>query len=201
MKRAGRQGAGQLERSGRRPHRQGGARAPAPLFGTSTAHRRAARRSVPPEALQAARRPLRVHALGRPGASIPVKAGSATSASKARPPTSAPCAPPSPGSATSSPPRRNAKTSSAPRAWCASTRRASPTLRSNCPASRSFAEAHGLEDERQAEQIAAYRAEYGRATERLRRRARLIARQLEALRWLENLVARRRRAEDSSRPG
>ena len=60
-----------------------------------------------------------------------------------------------------------------------------------------FSEAHGLEDERQADQIAAYEAEYGRATQRLRQRARLIARQLEALRWLEGLVAQSPKAGDS----
>jgi site-specific recombinase XerD len=61
------------------------------------------------------------------------------------------------------------------------------------PSLEAFAQAHGLEDERQADQIAAYEAhhgkEHGRATQRLRRRARLIARQLDALRWLEGLVA------------
>ena len=65
------------------------------------------------------------------------------------------------------------------------------------PSLEAFAEAHGLEDERQADQIAAYEAEYGRATQRLRRRARLIARQLEALRWLEGLVAQAPKAGDS----
>ncbi len=67
------------------------------------------------------------------------------------------------------------------------TRIADPSLQ--LPSLDAFAEAHGLEDERQADQIAAYEAEYGRATQRLRQRARLIARQLEALRWLEALVA------------
>ena len=75
------------------------------------------------------------------------------------------------------------------------TRIADPSL--ELPSLEAFAEAHGLEDERQADQIAAYEAEYGRATERLRRRARLIARQLEALRWLENLVAQSPKAGDS----
>lgn len=69
------------------------------------------------------------------------------------------------------------------------------------PSLEAFAEAHGLEDERQADQIAAYEAHYGndrgRATQRLRRRARLIARQLEALRWLESLVAQSPKAGDS----
>ena len=65
------------------------------------------------------------------------------------------------------------------------------------PSLEAFAEANGLEDERQADQIEAYEAEYGRATQRLRRRARLIARQLEALRWLEGLVAQSPKAGDS----
>ena len=65
------------------------------------------------------------------------------------------------------------------------------------PSLEAFAEAHGLEDERQADQMVAYEAEYGRATQRLRRRARLIARQLEALRWLEALVAQSPKAGDS----
>ena len=65
------------------------------------------------------------------------------------------------------------------------------------PSLEAFAEARGLEHERQAEQIAAYEAEFGRATQRLRRRARLIARQLDALRWLEGLVAQAPSAGDS----
>ena len=69
------------------------------------------------------------------------------------------------------------------------------------PSLEAFAEAHGLEDERQADQIAAYETHHcndrGRATQRLRRRARLIARQLEALRWLESLVAQSPKAGDS----
>jgi site-specific recombinase XerD len=79
------------------------------------------------------------------------------------------------------------------------TRIADPSL--ELPSLEAFAEAHGLEDERQADQVAAYEtafeAEYGRATQRLRRRSRLIARQLEALRWLESLVAQSPKAGDS----
>ena len=75
------------------------------------------------------------------------------------------------------------------------TRIADPSL--ELPSLEAFAEAHDLEDERQADQIAAYEAEYGRATQRRRRRARLIARQLEALRWLETLVAQSPKAGDS----
>lgn len=65
------------------------------------------------------------------------------------------------------------------------------------PSLEAFAEARGLEDFAQADQVAAYEAEYGRATQRLRRRARLIARQLDALHWLEGLVAQSPRAGDS----
>lgn len=65
------------------------------------------------------------------------------------------------------------------------------------PSLAAFAEAHGLQDEREADQIAAYEAMYGAATQRLRRRARLIARQLEALRWLEGLVAQPPRPGDA----
>ena len=69
------------------------------------------------------------------------------------------------------------------------------------PSLEAFAAAHGLVDERQADQIAAYEAAFetghGRATQRLRRRSRLIARQLEALRWLEGLVAQSPKAGDS----
>ena len=76
---------------------------------------------------------------------------------------------------------------------------ADPSL--ELPSLEAFVEARGLEDERQAEQIAAYEALYsndrGRATQRLRRRARLIARQLEALRWLEGLVAQSPKPGDS----
>ncbi|MEO8136952.1 MAG: phage integrase family protein [Betaproteobacteria bacterium] len=75
------------------------------------------------------------------------------------------------------------------------TRIADPSL--ELPSLEAFAEAHGLEDERQADQMAAFEAEYGRATQRLRRRAGLIARQLEALRWLEGLVAQSPKAGDS----
>jgi hypothetical protein len=75
------------------------------------------------------------------------------------------------------------------------TRIADPSL--ELPSLEAFAELNGLEDERQADQIAAYEAEYGRATQRLHRRARLIARQLDALRWLEALIAQSPKAGDS----
>jgi site-specific recombinase XerD len=72
---------------------------------------------------------------------------------------------------------------------------ADPAL--DLPSLEAFAEARGLEDERQSDQLIAYEAEYGRATQRLRNRARLISRQLEALRWLEGLVAQSPKAGDS----
>jgi site-specific recombinase XerD len=83
------------------------------------------------------------------------------------------------------------------------TRIADPALEApvELPSLEAFAQAHGLEDERQADQIAAYEAHHaqdrGRATQRLRRRARLISRQLDALRWLEGLVAQSPKAGDA----
>jgi site-specific recombinase XerD len=64
------------------------------------------------------------------------------------------------------------------------------------PSLEDFAAAKGLDDFSQAEQTAAYEAAYGNATRRSRRRARLVDRQLEALRWLEGLVAQPPRAGD-----
>ena len=65
------------------------------------------------------------------------------------------------------------------------------------PSLEAFAESRGLEDFAQADQVVAYEAEFGRATQRQRRRAGLIARQLDALRWLEGLAAQAPRAGDS----
>ena len=65
------------------------------------------------------------------------------------------------------------------------------------PSLEEFAHERGLEDEREADQIAAYEAEYGAANARQRKRAELIERQLEALRWLETLVAQPPRAGDA----
>ncbi|RYY66767.1 MAG: integrase, partial [Comamonadaceae bacterium] len=74
-----------------------------------------------------------------------------------------------------------------------------PTL----PTLEEFAAAEGLEDFSEAEQVEAYEAahpEAGRAGQgsgaTASRRARVIARQLEALRWLETLVARDPRPSD-----
>ena len=65
------------------------------------------------------------------------------------------------------------------------------------PSLEAFAEERGLEDESQAEQLAAYETEFGRRSQQLRRRGRLVERQLEALRWLEDLIAQPPRAGDS----
>lgn len=65
------------------------------------------------------------------------------------------------------------------------------------PSLEAFAEEAGLEDHAQAEQVQAYEARYGRAAQRLAKRGRLIERQLEALRWLEGLIAQAPRAGDA----
>jgi site-specific recombinase XerD len=57
------------------------------------------------------------------------------------------------------------------------------------PTLEDFAIAQGLEDFTQREQLAQYQVHYGSATRRQARRGRLIARQLDALAWLEQLVA------------
>ncbi|NUZ09111.1 phage integrase family protein [Piscinibacter koreensis] len=64
------------------------------------------------------------------------------------------------------------------------------------PSLEEFAIARGLEDFSQAEQQEAYVEAYGTGTPKASRRARLIARQLEALRWLEQLVAQEPGAQD-----
>ena len=65
------------------------------------------------------------------------------------------------------------------------------------PSLEQFAGSRGLQDFSEAEQLAAYNAEFGRQAQRLRRRARLIERQLDALRWLESLVAQSPQAGDA----
>jgi len=67
----------------------------------------------------------------------------------------------------------------------------------SAPSLEEFAADRGLEDFSQAEQLEAYEFEYGKASHRQSRRARLIQRQLDALRWLEALVAQRPSAGDS----
>lgn len=64
------------------------------------------------------------------------------------------------------------------------------------PSLEAFVAERGLDDFAQAEQLAAYEAAYGNATQRSARRARLLERQLETLRWLEGLVAEPPRAAD-----
>lgn len=61
-----------------------------------------------------------------------------------------------------------------------------------------FAAERGLDGFSQAEQLEAYQEAFGAAatTQKGSRRARLIARQLKALRWLEQLVAQEPGAED-----
>lgn len=65
------------------------------------------------------------------------------------------------------------------------------------PSLEEFAQERGLEDERQADQIAAFEEAFGVASARQRKRRALIERQLTALRWLEALVAQPPRAGDS----
>ncbi len=78
---------------------------------------------------------------------------------------------------------------------------ASPAL----PSLAEFAEAQGLADFSEAEQVEAYEAAFpqarggaGQGSAQPSRRARVIARQLEALRWLEDLVAQDPRPGDSA---
>ena len=64
------------------------------------------------------------------------------------------------------------------------------------PSLADFALQSGLAEFSEAEQLEAFEAEFGDASRRARRRQRLIERQLEALRWLELLVAEPPRAWD-----
>ena len=75
------------------------------------------------------------------------------------------------------------------------TRIADPTA--ELPTLEAFALRAGLEDYSQAEQIEAYEAAYGTATARQKRRGRIIGRQLEALTWLQGLVAQPPHAGDA----
>ena len=65
------------------------------------------------------------------------------------------------------------------------------------PSLEEFSVARGLEEFSESEQIAAFEAEYGKASQRQSRRARLVAKQLDALRWLESLAAQPPRAGDA----
>jgi site-specific recombinase XerD len=64
-----------------------------------------------------------------------------------------------------------------------------PAEKPALPSLEAFAQSRGLEDFSQADQIEAFEAEYGTASQRQSRRARLVHKQLEALRWLEGLVS------------
>jgi site-specific recombinase XerD len=65
------------------------------------------------------------------------------------------------------------------------------------PSLETFAEQRGLQDFSEQEQAEAYAVAYGADGRRLRRRARLVEKQLDALRWLEALVAEPPRAGDA----
>jgi site-specific recombinase XerD len=65
------------------------------------------------------------------------------------------------------------------------------------PGLEAYARERGIEDFSHAEQLQAYEAEFGGATQRQSRRGRLVAQQLEALRWLEQLVAQPPQAGDA----
>lgn len=65
------------------------------------------------------------------------------------------------------------------------------------PSLEEFAASRDLLDFSEAEQLEYYEAEYGSRTQRQSRRARLIARQLDALAWLERLVAQPPQAGDA----
>jgi site-specific recombinase XerD len=64
------------------------------------------------------------------------------------------------------------------------------------PTLEEFAAQHGMDEFSQAEQIEQYQERYGAATARESRRSRLIARQLDALLWLEGLVVQPPQAND-----
>ena len=65
------------------------------------------------------------------------------------------------------------------------------------PTLDAFALSAGLEGYSQAEQIQGYEAAFGSATARQKRRGRLVSRQLEALNWLQGLVAQPPQAGDA----
>lgn len=64
------------------------------------------------------------------------------------------------------------------------------------PSLEQFVEDQGLEDERYSDQVKAYEEEYGSAARRAGRRSNLVRRQLEALSWLEMLLAQPPHAGD-----
>ena len=65
------------------------------------------------------------------------------------------------------------------------------------PSLEDFAAEQGLLDFSEAEQLEHYEAHYGNATHRQTRRSKLIAKQLDALAWLERLVAQPPQAGDA----
>jgi site-specific recombinase XerD len=65
------------------------------------------------------------------------------------------------------------------------------------PSLEEFAESRGLEAFSQAEQVEAFEEAYGKVSQRQSRRARLVQKQIEALRWLEGLVSQPPGAGDS----
>jgi site-specific recombinase XerD len=71
-----------------------------------------------------------------------------------------------------------------------------PDVQAQPPSLEAFAAERGLEDFSHAEQLEAYEAEFGRASQRRSRRARLADKQLAALRWLEDLIAQPPRLGD-----
>lgn len=66
------------------------------------------------------------------------------------------------------------------------------------PSLEDFAAQRGLLDFSEAEQLEQYEAEYGSGTQRQSRRTRLITRQLDALAWLERLVAQPPMPDDAT---
>jgi integrase len=71
-------------------------------------------------------------------------------------------------------------------------------IASTVPTLAEFAADHGLLDFSESEQLEQYVARYGVASRRQARRRRLIARQLDALNWLERQVVRPPQADDAA---
>ena len=72
-----------------------------------------------------------------------------------------------------------------------------PEMNPAVPSLAEFAEDARLEDYSRADQVEAYHERYGAAAQRLARAGKLVARQLEALGWLETLIAQAPRAGDA----
>jgi hypothetical protein len=68
---------------------------------------------------------------------------------------------------------------------------------SKVPSLEDFAARTGLGDFSEAEQIEAFESRYGKPTQRQLRRSRLVARQLQCLQWLEELVSQPPQAGDA----